>query len=96
MKGELKAGGLALVFGLQVKPEANGKVVHLIEMASGLQSAFIAIMLGDPVEQWWRVKGLLPDGKIAQVRPQNLMPIDDSDPDAVDELSKDKPVEVTD
>lgn len=79
MKGELKAGGLALVYGLRVRPEGNGKCVRLIGLASYRQSELLAMALGEPVERWWRVYGLLPGNEVAQVRAQNLLPIDGDD-----------------
>lgn len=94
MKGELKAGGLALVYGLQVRTEGNGKAVRLIEIASYRNAELVAIALGEPVEQWWRVYGLLPGNAIAQVRARNLLPIDGDDHQERDELAKDKPREV--
>lgn len=94
MKGELKAGGLALVYGLRVRTEANGKCVRLIEIASHRNSELVAIALGETVKQWWRVYGLLPDNGIAQVCTENLLPIDGDDHQEHDQLAKDKPREV--
>lgn len=95
MKGELKAGGLALVYGLRVRTEANGKSVRLIEIASQRFSDVVALRFGEPVQQWWRVYGLLPGDDIAQVAAKNLLPIDGDDDQAPEQLSKDKPAELT-
>lgn len=95
MKGELKAGGLALVYGLRVRTEANGKSVRLIEIANQRFSDAIAIHFGEPVKQWWRVIGLLPGDEVAQVAAENLLPIDGDDHQERDQLAKDKPAELT-
>lgn len=96
MKGELKAGGLALVYGLRVRTDGNGKVVRLIGTVSGVLANLLAAEYGEPSEIWWRVYGLLPGDEVAQVMARNLMPIDDDDPDQEPEqLTKDKPAELT-
>lgn len=95
MKGELKAGGLALVFGLRVRTEANGKCVRLIEIAPYRQSELLAMELGETLEQWWRVYGLLPGDEVAQVAAKNLLPIDGDDHQERAQLAKDKPAELT-
>ena len=95
MKGELKAGGLALVYGLRVRTEANGKSVRLIEIASQRFSDVVALRFGEPVQQWWRVYGLLPGDDIAQVAAKNLLPIDGDDHQERDQLAKDKPAVLT-
>lgn len=95
MKGELKAGGLALVYGLRVHVEKNGKCVRLIEIASYRQAELLAMAMGEPVAQWWRVYGLLPGDEISQVKAENLLPIDGDDHQERDQLAKDKPAELT-
>lgn len=87
MKGELKAGGLALVYGLRDHTEHNGKSVTLYCVAAPLTD-------DEPGQVWWRVYGLLPDNKIAQVKAVNLLPIDGDDHQEPDQLAKDKPREV--
>lgn len=94
MKGELKAGGLALVYGLRERTEANGKCVRLIEIAPYRHAELVALVLGEPVAQWWRVCGLLPGNEVAQVKAENLMPLDNDDDHRPQELTKDKPREV--
>lgn len=94
MKGELKAGGLALVYGLRVRTEANGKAVRLIGIADQRFSDVVALTFGEPVQQWWRVTGLLPGDEIAQVAAKNLLPIDGDDHQEPDQMAKDKPREV--
>lgn len=94
MKGELKAGGLALVYGLRERTEANGKCVRLIEIASYRQAELVAMVLGEPVAQWWRVYGLLPGDEVAQVKAENLLPIDGDPDQEPDQMAKDKPREV--
>ena len=95
MKGELKAGGLALVFGLRERTEANGKCVRLIEIAPYRQAELVALVLGEPVAQWWRVYGLLPGDEVAQVKAENLLPIDGDPDQEPEQLTKDKPAELT-
>lgn len=95
MKGELKAGGLALVYGLRVHVEKNGKSVRLIEIAPYRNAELMAAMMGEPVAQWWRVAGLLPGDEVSQVKAENLLPIDGDDHQERDQMAKDKPAELT-
>ena len=94
MKGELKAGGLALVYGLRVHVEKNGKSVRLIEIAPYRNAELMAAIMGEPVAQWWRVTGLLPGNEVSQVKAENLLPIDGDDDQAPQEREADKPREV--
>lgn len=94
MKGQLKPGGLALVFGLRERTEANGKCVRLIEIAPHRQAELVALVLGEQVAQWWRVYGMLPGDEVAQVKAENLLPIDGDDHQEPDQMAKDKPREV--
>lgn len=89
MKG-LRAGGLAMVFGLKTHTEKNGKVVTLFKVASPREGDFVSMLYDLPPAVWWRVTGLLPNGELAQVMAANLIPIDDTDPDAVEEKTKEK------
>lgn len=95
MKGELKAGGLALVYGLHRDVHHNGKAVRLIDLESEESAITFAIMndLDEP-ERWWRVTGLLPHDRVSKVKARNLLPIDGDDHQERDQLAKDKPREV--
>lgn len=88
MKGELKAGGLALCYGLKTNIEHNGKCVTLYGVAKPRYK-------DEPGQIWWRVYGLLPDNELSQVKPENLLPIDGDDHQEPDQLAKDKPAELT-
>ena len=94
MKGELKAGGLALVYGLRRDVHHNGKCVRLIEIAPYRNAELMAAMMGEPVAQWWRVAGLLPGNEFSQVKAENLLPIDGDDHQERDQMAKDKQREV--
>lgn len=94
MKGELKAGGLALVYGLRRDVHHNGKCVRLIEIATYRQAEILAAFMGEKVAQWWRVSGLLPGNEVSQVKSENLLPVDGDDHQERDQLAKDKPREV--
>ncbi|USZ80557.1 hypothetical protein MQ4_28 [Serratia phage MQ-4] len=104
MKG-LRAGGLALVYGLQKQTAANGKCVELVRVVYPLQfftrptDGTKAVMEDDGGGPAWLVTGDVTTSKghhgYGLFSPANLMPIDDCDPDAVDELTKDKPAELT-
>lgn len=88
MKGELKAGGLALVIGLKEDVTHNGKCVTLFKVAAPRID-------DEPGQIWWRVYGLLPDNIIGQVKAENLLPIDGDPDQEPDQLAKDKPAELT-
>lgn len=94
MKGELKAGGLALVYGLTRDIERNGRCVTLIEIVPDMEAAMASAKNGLPPAIWWRVAGLIPDG-LSRVRAKNLLPIDGDDHQERDQLAKDKPAELT-
>lgn len=94
MKGELKAGGLALVYGLTRDIEKNGRCVTLIEIATDMESAMASARNGLPPAIWWRVAGLTPDG-LSRVMAKNLLPIDGDDHQEPDQMAKDKPAELT-
>lgn len=85
MKGELKAGGLALVYGFS-KGSArwNGKSVTLIERCDDIPDEYSEI--------WWRCE--TSEG-IRHFAPKNLLPIDGDDHQERDQLAKDKPAELT-
>lgn len=87
MKGELKAGGLALVYGLSKEDVQhwNGRSVTLLERRDDIPDDYSAI--------WWRCE--YSAGMVIHLAPKNLLPID-GDPDQEPEkLTKDKPAELT-
>lgn len=99
MKGELKAGGLALIIQSCDKEEI-GKTVTLVQLVRPGQ--FYTAPDGTPSMNHdsngngWIVAGdVRPGGDRpwltgwAQYSPECLMPIDDSDPDAVDQRERD-------
>jgi hypothetical protein len=101
MKG-LRAGGLAMVYGLRVATEDNGKIVTLLRVVypgqyftrptdgarrlAGDWDGVSWLVIGDVTAKYGYGYGLFD--------PKNLMPIDD-DPDKVGELERGKPVGVS-
>ena len=71
MKGELKAGGLALVYGFSNGQaiQWNGKAVTLIERCDDMPDEYSAV--------WWSCET---SAGIRHIAPKNLLPID-GDPD---------------
>ena len=70
MKGELKAGGLALVYGLSEDVQHwNGRSVTLLERRDDIPDDYSAI--------WWRCE--YSTGMVIHVAPKNLLPIDGDD-----------------
>lgn len=68
MKGELKAGSLALVYGLSVEgvQHWNGRSVTLLERRDDIPDDYSAT--------WWRCE--YSTGMVIHIAPKNLMPID--------------------
>lgn len=106
MKGELKAGGLALVIKSTDAHEVGRAVtlLRLIEPGETFTAPDGTLCRWRPENPAsWLVAGEvqsnMPSGEVfhgwAVFPPTHLMPIDDCDPDAVDELTKDKPAELT-
>lgn len=103
MKGELKAGGLALVLG---NNPHTGKCVHLVQLVYPRQ-LFKNPLNGDVEAMHFSVTspGWLVTGDIwtrgrkeqgwALFNPALLMPIDGDDDPQREQLTKDKPVELT-
>lgn len=106
MKGELKAGGLALVI-FSYYPELVGKGVTLVQL---LQPGDTFTAPDDTYSRWtgdfpvWLVTGDLYAGDNhgkpkyygwALFRPVSLMPIDGDDDQEPEQLAKDKPAELT-
>lgn len=109
MKGELKAGGLALVIGMQVTAGDNGKCVELVRLLHPGQffdspdgvTRCVDLKATGAV---WLVTGRVQpvrNGKVdpaiagwALYYPKNLLPIDGDDHQEPDQLAKDKPREV--
>ena len=101
----LRAGGLALVFGLKCHTAVNGKCVELLRVVHPGQfftrptDGKKTIMEDDGGGPAWLVTGDVTTSQghhgYGLFSPANLMPIDDGDPDAVGELTKDKPAELT-
>lgn len=105
MKGELKAGGLALVIGLRVQTQNNGKAVTLVELLHPGQ------FFNNPITGQRTVysiedetPGWLVTGDIVSASGgfgwsifdrKNLLPIDGEDDQEPDQLTKDKPAELT-
>lgn len=103
MKGELKAGGLALVIYAD-NPEDIGKCVTLLHF---VQPGELFTAPDGMACRWrenypasWLVAGDIYADKGKEINgwgmfgTSSLMPIDDADPDAVDDRQKDKPLEV--
>lgn len=107
MKGELKAGSLALI----VKSEATedvGKCVTLVKLVSPGQT-FVApdgieCYFRNEFEKSWVVIGDIYAGEFngkkvfygwAIYPPERLLPIDGDDDQAPEQLTKDKPAELT-
>lgn len=88
MKGELKAGGLALVYGLKAHTQHNGKCVTLYRVAQPRYK-------DEDGQIWWRVYGLKPGNKLCQIKAENLLPIDGNPDQEPEQLTKDKPAELT-
>lgn len=87
MKGELKAGGLALVYGLSVEgvQHWNGRSVTLLERRDDIPDDYSAT--------WWRCE--YSTGMVIHIAPKNLMPIDGDQDQEPEQLTKDKPAELT-
>ena len=104
MKG-LRAGGLALVFGLKHHTAANGKCVELVRVVYPLQfftrptDGTKSVMEDDGGGPAWLVTGDVTTSQghhgYGLFSPANLMPIDDGNPDGADELERGKPVGVS-
>lgn len=70
MKGELKAGGLALVYGLSEGVQHwNGRSVTLLERRDDIPDDYSAT--------WWRCE--YSTGMVIYIAPKNLLPIDGDD-----------------
>lgn len=110
MKGELKAGGLALVIGLTDNAQDNGKCVEFVRLLHPGQ--FFDFPDGerrcvDPTAKGpcWLVMGRLSpmrNGKLCEtitgwalLFPRNLLPIDGDDDQEPERMVKDKPAELT-
>lgn len=85
MKGELKAGGLALCYGLSQNHTSkwNGRTVTLIERCDNMADEYSEI--------WWRCETR---AGIRYFAPKNLLPIDGDPDQEPEQLAKDKPREV--
>lgn len=110
MKGELKAGGLALVMGMTENAQDNGKCVELVRILHPGQffdSPDGVSRCVDPkaAGKTWLVVGRVSpmrNGKLcdtitgwALYYPRNLLPIDGDDHQEQEQLTKDKPAELT-
>lgn len=104
MKGELRAGGLALVVGLRVQAGDNGKCVNLVSLVHNRQ--FVNLPNGERVIAisrdglpMWLCTGNVTSGRgehgFAMYNPKNLLPIDGDPDQEPDQLTKDKPAELT-
>lgn len=110
MKGELKAGGMALVYGMTQQSHDNGKCVSLIRLLHPGQF----FTCPDGVERCvdlsakgptWLCSGHVSpmrNGKLCETitgwalyYPSNLLPIDGDDHQEPDQMAKDKPAELT-
>lgn len=86
MKGELKAGGLALAYGFlsDQGKKWNGQAVTVLERRDDMPDEYSAV--------WWRCETR---HGVVHFATKNLMPID-GDPDQErDQLAKDKAAELT-
>lgn len=86
MKGELKAGGLALAYGFlsDQGKKWNGQSVTVLERRDDMPDEYSAV--------WWRCETR---HGVVHFATKNLMPIDGDDHQEPDQLAKDKPAELT-
>lgn len=104
MKGELKAGGLALVVGLRNQENDNGKAVTLISkhyhgQFVDLPNGTRAIAFSFDRRPMWLCTGNVTSAQgeqgFSMYDTKNLLPIDGDDNQEPDQLAKDKPAELT-
>lgn len=104
MKGELKAGGLALVIGLRNQANDNGKSVTLISkhyhgQIIDLPNGNRSIAFSFDRQPMWLCTGNVTSANgehgFAMYDAKNLLPIDGDPDQEPDQMAKDKPAELT-